>query len=462
MASSISVTSVTATTASFRWTLSSAFNADNYISVGVTNTPFENGVSRIDSNDGSAVVVYGLTDYNDKTTVSGTVIRLTPNTTYTFYGYARARNGLYYCIPTAGSPVVFTTKSGQTTSHIPEDLLCITIKQAYSEDTDCSMTFSVVLPEDAVSFNAQTSVYSDFSEIHYDLSKSVSELTRVSAQVYNFTVTAPLASTVYLRARVNAPNSSGTVITYEWCDYLTVPTPTSNEIFEYGSFGYGIYTFIDGKTGLFLGLTKNVLGYAAYDFTDATFTMYKDDAAVAITHIKKNDTLIETTEKYSASIKKSEFCSSSRTGVFIDNPVPGTYKGVIRVFRRANGKVLQPVTSAATDADFEKEITVEQQSVRPDRFEWNTAKVSGGQYNLTAQEWNSLITNINEVKEYKKQNTVSMTSAQAGVTTVSADIFNEVITAINSLGYDIKEVAQNEKLLAKLLNDLRDKINAIE
>lgn len=100
---------------------------------------------------------------------------------------------------------------------------------------------------------------------------------------------------------------------------------------------------------------------------------------------------------------------------------------------------------------------------RPDYFYWDTNKVSGASFNLTANEWNRLCSNINLVRNYLGYTTYSFQSVKQG-DTFTASHYNEVANAINGMyeytGY-ISNVSSGQTIYASQLNSLRDAINSL-
>ncbi len=87
-------------TNSFSWIingLSSSFNSTNYLRAGISTSSFQNGASSI-----SNIFDFETAGNYSATSTSINIVNCAPKT-YTFYGFAQAKNGLYY---TAGSATV--------------------------------------------------------------------------------------------------------------------------------------------------------------------------------------------------------------------------------------------------------------------------------------------------------------------------------------------------------------------
>lgn len=100
---------------------------------------------------------------------------------------------------------------------------------------------------------------------------------------------------------------------------------------------------------------------------------------------------------------------------------------------------------------------------RPDYFSWDTQKVQGQSFKLTAAEWNSLTRNINMIRTYKNYDTYSFTTVLTG-DTVTAAIYNEArkaIQGISGYGAYIPTVAARDEITAYCLNQIVSELNAI-
>lgn len=100
---------------------------------------------------------------------------------------------------------------------------------------------------------------------------------------------------------------------------------------------------------------------------------------------------------------------------------------------------------------------------RPGYFYWDTAKTSGAKFNLTASEWNRLISNINSVRSYLGYSSASFSKAVAG-NKFTAAMFNQARSAIISIsgfsGY-IPQATSGGKVYANMLNALQGGINEL-
>lgn len=108
-------------------------------------------------------------------------------------------------------------------------------------------------------------------------------------------------------------------------------------------------------------------------------------------------------------------------------------------------------------------------------FLWDIPKTSGQPIRLSASEWNKFTKKVNEWLRAKGKSTVSFTVAvSAGMPigavvggnhnlekgkVISAEIINEAVTALKSIGAGVDEVGKNERLSAEFFNDIVDKMN---
>jgi len=98
---------------------------------------------------------------------------------------------------------------------------------------------------------------------------------------------------------------------------------------------------------------------------------------------------------------------------------------------------------------------------RPSNFSWTTSKTSGGNFNLTASEWNALCTRVNDFRRYKGYNDASFTTAYFG-NTFYAYMFNEVRNAIAVLSSAVPStVSSGGTVYASDLNQLVSALNSV-
>lgn len=98
---------------------------------------------------------------------------------------------------------------------------------------------------------------------------------------------------------------------------------------------------------------------------------------------------------------------------------------------------------------------------RPSNFSWTYPKVSGGNFNLTATEWNSFTARINAFRTYKSIGSYSFTSAISG-NSFTATMFNQARTAISAMNSSVPSaVSSGGTVYASGLNSLVSALNAI-
>lgn len=105
---------------------------------------------------------------------------------------------------------------------------------------------------------------------------------------------------------------------------------------------------------------------------------------------------------------------------------------------------------------------------KPNPFNWTTAKTSGGMYNLTASEWNSLLDKVNEFRGYKGLSQLAFnrsvgSGAISGYIAPSASSFNSAANAVNGMAPSIGSptVTTGSIISASSLNALRNALNSI-
>lgn len=103
--------------------------------------------------------------------------------------------------------------------------------------------------------------------------------------------------------------------------------------------------------------------------------------------------------------------------------------------------------------------------VRPSNFTFSNSIVSGADTTtLTASEWNSFCTRVNEFRQYKSLNTVSFTPAVSGGT-MTAAIMAQPWDAINTItghGTMPSRPVQGETIYASYFHTLASALNSIQ
>lgn len=102
-------------------------------------------------------------------------------------------------------------------------------------------------------------------------------------------------------------------------------------------------------------------------------------------------------------------------------------------------------------------------SSRPSNFSWTNAKTQGKAFNLTAAEWNSFTSKINEFRKYKGLSNYSFTYAYKG-DTFTAAMYNQArkaIQAVDGYGTYIPTVSAGDNITAYAMNVLVSELNSI-
>lgn len=100
---------------------------------------------------------------------------------------------------------------------------------------------------------------------------------------------------------------------------------------------------------------------------------------------------------------------------------------------------------------------------RPPFFSWTYPKISGGYFNLTADEWNALEANINAVRQYKGYLYYWFTNVSRGQF-FTANHYNEIVYGIQDMyGYGSQLLTHfsGDTIMASYMNDLVDAINSV-
>lgn len=127
-----------------------------------------------------------------------------------------------------------------------------------------------------------------------------------------------------------------------------------------------------------------------------------------------------------------------------------------------------PIRVRAYDAEnntsyFDANVTVIR--TRPANMAWTYAKVKGGDFNLTANEWNYLLNRINEFREYRGYSHITTFIPAVSGETFTAIMFNQAVNIINTLTPPIVAPQPREAgddITADAINRLRDSLNSIQ
>lgn len=100
---------------------------------------------------------------------------------------------------------------------------------------------------------------------------------------------------------------------------------------------------------------------------------------------------------------------------------------------------------------------------RPANFAWTYPKVKGGEFNLTAAEWNALTTRISEFRSYKGLGRYAFTQA-VSEGRFTAQMYNQAriaIQGISGFGGYIPTVSKGDTVTADMMNILVSELNVI-
>lgn len=100
---------------------------------------------------------------------------------------------------------------------------------------------------------------------------------------------------------------------------------------------------------------------------------------------------------------------------------------------------------------------------RPSDWEWYSDIVSGGDIDLTADEWNDFCARINEFRAYKRLDAYSFTTAEVGAE-ISAAIVNEAGIAISEIsghGGLPSQAVPGGAVSAAFFHALQDALNGV-
>lgn len=97
---------------------------------------------------------------------------------------------------------------------------------------------------------------------------------------------------------------------------------------------------------------------------------------------------------------------------------------------------------------------------RPPSWNWMVAKVAGQPVNLTAAEWNSFCTRLNQFRQYKGHENYNFTKVNSGGL-ITAAIINQAIYALSNIASAPALVSAGSPITATLFNTLTTNMNNI-
>ena len=110
-------------------------------------------------------------------------------------------------------------------------------------------------------------------------------------------------------------------------------------------------------------------------------------------------------------------------------------------------------------------VRVQYKVARPSEWTWHTSKVAGGVISLTANEWNSFCTKINQFRQYKSLSNYSFATATSG-SIITASIVNQAVNAISAMNPPTSTpsttVSKSTVITASFFNTLSRSLNSIQ
>lgn len=126
--------------------------------------------------------------------------------------------------------------------------------------------------------------------------------------------------------------------------------------------------------------------------------------------------------------------------------------------------IVTDTTGTAGNVVFEEygEETTDEEE-RPSTFSWTYAKTQDEAFNLTATEWNSFTSKINEMRGYLGLSAYSFTTAVKGAD-FTASMYNEARIAIQGMGGGaggyIPTVSKGDSITAYVMNQIVAELNS--
>jgi hypothetical protein len=393
--------------------LSNPFNLSYYKQVAIFNTPFQNGAT---NPAGKISSVNATSSYSSHTTPTISVPGNTPGANYMIYGGAQAQNGLWYTcdsivvsipgqqIPPQGTPSVSATA-------LPNRTISVTWGSLGAEATGYSIYMQDVEDGIAEAFKGS-----------------------VGYTATSFTTTIDREYTNY-QVRVVGTNTFGS-----------------------GPSGYAYVKTLD-ETKPFVIYTKQIKAYSfrmdwnAYDRDPPSIGHQSGfkDLKIHISGPGGGNTFLVATSF--AALAGLTFSTDG-----LGNPIKPQTAYRIYTICEDNGNnqyiVDETITTGAASA------------FRPDNFAWDTAKVSGQPYKVTADEWIALREKVQEFRQYKglPPYPFSYNGTIYKGQQFTADIYNEMRSAIMSMsppGSSPSAVVKGGPVDAAKLNAMRDYLNSI-
>lgn len=377
--------------------VSNYFDSSNYIRVGVCTQPFSDGQS---SAPNGIVGYVNAPSSNAGCAAEGTATGLSPNTTYTLYGFAQSASGQYFSTGT----VTFKTEA------IPPPIPSSPVDFSSRIDGGFNLFWGTSTAQ-----NGGSLVYQLEYKPSYDTSwserTSVTTTLRLSGLQYG--VTYDFRVMVYEVTDTGSKYSDYTAVS----SWTTAPKTPSISVGSSGADYVNIYASIATPQGNY------------------------DEILV---------------DRYDQNMYYIDTKSTTSGGYVTWSGIGGKFSFVARSKFYINGINLYSINNSNTLT-----VTI---SARPADYSWSTPKVSGGNVNVSATEWNALAARINDFRRYKGLSDYSFTTIYEGAD-IAAWVFNQAVSSFSGLSPPTSppsSKSSGQDIYASYFNGLVNALNSIQ
>lgn len=474
---SLSLTNITSS--SVQWSvsgLSSYWNSVNYSYIAIGTGTTTDGSTTAPS--GTLDTVYPSTSGYGYSTTTRTITGLTAGKSYTLRAYSKAKNGKWYFI----QAVTFNTLAPPQPPSQPY------------------VTYTSTLDSITISWS---SVYGATS---YNIYYNGNYRNSTTSTSYAFTGLAP--STSYLIS-VSAKNANGESVTHGgWFTTQSPPRPstptglvassitetsiklswnassnaTAYHVYLGGTYKTSTSNLYHNYTGLTAGNQYQLVIYAYNQYSESgssyIYATTNDTTAPIINNLTVSGNVSAITIEYSASDNSGKIAGydvyiSSRNGgtPTLTPRKANTTLTTYSFYTDINGKTFDSGTYyvgvKAYDAKLNystmKTAYITIVGLKPSTFSWSTTKSSNSKFDITATEWNSFTTRINQFRNWKNLSAYSFTYANKGYA-FTADMYNEARNSIYAMNPPTTIPAiryKGSSILASDINRLVSSLNSI-